>query len=149
VTQKRPAQPGSRRQRRLDASNVVYLDSSAIVKTILWEPESGALRRFLLRHPSRASCALARTEVVRAVRHAGVDAVARAVEVLRRVDLIRLDDTLLDAAAALDPPVLRALDAIHLAAAATLAERLASVVTYDERMVAAARLLRLPAVTPT
>jgi len=116
---------------------------------ILWEAESGALRRFLVRHPSRVSCALARTEVVRAVRHAGPDATARATDVLRRVELIRLDDGLLDAAAALDPGVIRSLDAIHLAAAATLSDRLSSVVTYDERMAGGARLLGLPVTTPT
>lgn len=148
MTRKRPARPASERRGRPEEANVVYLDSSALVKLVLWEPESGALRRFLLGHPSRASCALARTEVVRAVRHAGPDAVARAVEVLRRVELIRLDDALLDAAGSLDPGVLRALDAIHLAAAAILSGQLASVVTYDERMAKAARVLRLPVATP-
>ena len=116
---------------------------------VLWEPESGALRRFLLGHPSRVSCALARTEVVRAVRHAGPHATARATDVLRRVELIRLDDTLLDAAAALDPAVIRSLDAVHLAAATTLSDRLSSVVTYDDRMAEGARLLRLPVTAPT
>jgi hypothetical protein len=65
------------------------------------------------------------------------------------VELIRLDDTLLDAAAALDPAVIRSLDAIHLAAATTLSDRLSSVVTYDDRMAEGARLLRLPVTAPT
>jgi uncharacterized protein len=144
VSRRRPpgASSGGRRP------DVVYLDSSALVKMVLWEPESGALRRFLRRYPSRVSCGLARTEVVRAVRHAGPDATARATEVLRRVELIRLDDTLLDAAAGLDPGVIRSLDAIHLAAATTLSDRLASLVTYDDRMADGARLLRLPLATP-
>lgn len=49
---------------------MVYLDSSALVKLVVRESESGALRRFLRRHPSRVSCALARTEVPRADRRA-------------------------------------------------------------------------------
>jgi predicted nucleic acid-binding protein len=128
--------------------SVVYLDSSALVKTVVWEPASGALRRFLLRHPVRISSALARTEVIRAVRHLGADAVARAGEVLERVELVRVDDSLLDAAAELDPRVLRSLDAIHLATARAVAEQLSFVVTYDERMLEAAGFLGLPVVTP-
>jgi predicted nucleic acid-binding protein len=38
----------------------VFLDSSAIVKLVVREPESAALRRFLRTHAERVSCALAR-----------------------------------------------------------------------------------------
>jgi len=86
--------------------------------------------------------------VVRAVRHLGPDAVTRAREVVRRVDLIAVDDALLDAAAVLDPRVVRSLDAIHLAAASTVSAHLAALVTYDERMAAAARLLGLAVTAP-
>lgn len=45
----------------------IYLDSSAIVKLAVREPESDALRRYLrTRHP-RVSSALARAEVMRAL----------------------------------------------------------------------------------
>jgi len=127
---------------------LVYLDSSALVKLVAVERESAALLRFLRRHPVRVSCALARTEVVRAVRHLGPDAVTRAREVVRRVDLIAVDDALLDAAAVLDPRVVRSLDAIHLAAASTVSAHLAALVTYDERMATAARLLGLAITAP-
>ena len=43
-------------------------------------------------------------------------ALARARRVLRRIDLVHIDDELLDDAATLDADVLRGLDAIHLAA---------------------------------
>jgi len=131
------------------ARGALYLDSSALVKTVVAEPETAALRRLLRRHPLRVSCALARTEVVRAVRHLGPRATARARQVLQRIDLVRLDDALLDAAGALDTGVLRSLDAIHLAAALTLAAQLEAVVTYDTRMRAAARLLGLRVAAPT
>jgi hypothetical protein len=49
-----------------------------------------------------------------------------------------MDDGLLDRAAVLGPGVLRSLDAIHLAGAATFGDDLEVVVTYDERMVRAA-----------
>jgi predicted nucleic acid-binding protein len=81
---------------------VVYLDSSAIVKLVIAERESAALRRYLRKEPDRASCALARFEVIRAVRTHGARATTRARRLLRRLDLVQLDDELLDSAAALD-----------------------------------------------
>ncbi|MFQ5666187.1 MAG: type II toxin-antitoxin system VapC family toxin [Candidatus Binatia bacterium] len=127
---------------------MVYLDSSALVKLVVREPESTALRRFLRRHPRRVACALARAEVPRAVLHLGPAALARAREVLRRLDLIQIDDSLLDAAGRIEPQVLRTLDAIHLAAARLLSSDLESVVTYDLRMADAARRLALPVEAP-
>lgn len=119
----------------------VYLDSSALVKLVVREPQSAALRRFLRRFPRRISCGLARTEVPRAVRHLGSRVENRAQRLLRRVDLIRLDDALLDAAAGLDPRILRSLDAIHLAAAQLVSADLDAIVTYDRRMTEAAKSL--------
>lgn len=121
--------------------SVVYLDSSALVKLVVAEPESEALRRYLRSHRRRVSCALACVEVVRAVRAHGAPAIARARDLLTRLDLLRIDDLLLDRAASLDPVVLRSLDAIHLAAAQLLGEDLDTLVTYDARMVQAAAAL--------
>ena len=119
----------------------VYLDSSAIMKLVVRERESSALRRFLRTRHERVSCALARTEVLRAVRHFGPAAVSRARRILRRIDLIRLDDSLLDAAGVLDLRILRSLDAVHLAAAQLIAPELDAVVTYDRRLAEGALLL--------
>jgi predicted nucleic acid-binding protein len=127
---------------------MIYLDSSALVKLVIAEPESQALRRFLGSQSQRATCTLARVEVLRAVRPHGAKATARARQVLRRVDLIQLDDDLLDDAATLDAGVLRSLDAIHLAAARTLGDELSAVVTYDGRMASAADVLGLVVEAP-
>jgi len=126
----------------------VYLDSSALVKLVVRERESSALRRFLRNQPERVSCALARTEVLRAVRHLGPAALNRARRILRRVDLIRLDDSLLDAAGMLDPRILRSLDAVHLAAAQLIAPELDAIVTYDRRLTDGALLLGFPVEAP-
>jgi uncharacterized protein len=133
----------------MSAEPAVYLDSSALVKLVIREPESSALRRYLRRRPRRVSCTLARVEVVRAVRPQGEAALTRARRVLGRLNLLRLDDPLLDAAAQLDGPTLRSLDAIHLAAAQTLGTDLANVVTYDVRMIGAATGLGLRVASPT
>ena len=69
-------------------------------------------------------------------------------EALRRVDLVAIDDRILDAAGILEPRVLRTLDAIHLATALALGDDLESIVTYDDRMIEAARLIGLPTSTP-
>ncbi len=129
--------------------SALYLDSSAFVKVVVEEAESAAVRALLAdRGVRRVSSALLRTEALRAVRHLGPDALATVREGLRRVDLIGIDDRILDAAGTLEPQVLRTLDAIHLATALAVGDDLEAIVTYDERMVAAARLLGLPAATP-
>lgn len=127
---------------------MVYLDSSALVKLVVKEAESAALRTYLRAEPVRVSCALARVEVPRAVRPHGAKALTRARRLLRRLDLLQLDHELLDAAAALDGGVLRSLDAIHLAAALTLGDAVTAVVTYDDRMSTAAGTLGLTVTAP-
>lgn len=127
---------------------MIYLDSSALVKLIVHEPESRPLRMYLRREPRRVSCALARTEVLRAVRPGGPIVIELARRLLRRVDLIRLDDALLDAAGMLEPVGLRSLDAVHLAAAQLVAPELRAVVTYDRRMADAARALGFAVAAP-
>ena len=127
---------------------MVYLDSSALVKLVIAEPESSALRRYLGEEPERASCALARVEVLRAVRGHGSRAVTRARRLLQRLNLVQIDEELLDVAAALDPRVLRSLDAIHLAAAQLFGGELTAIATYDRRMAVAAALVDLAVTAP-
>jgi len=125
-----------------------YLDSSAIVKLAVREPESLALRRYLRRRQPLVSSALARTEVVRALLPAGDEAVARGRSVLQRIDLIRLNDRILSAAGVLRPPELLSLDAIHLATAQELGDELSALVSYDDRMVNAAKQIGYRVVQP-
>ena len=129
--------------------SALYLDSSGFVKLLVEEAESAAVRTFLANHGARrVSSALLRAESLRAVRHLGPDALATVREGLRRVDLIGIDDRILDAAGTLEPKVLRTLDAIHLATAMAVGDDREAIVTYDERMIDAARLLGLPTATP-
>ena len=128
---------------------VAYLDTSAIVKLVMVEAETVALRRWLRRWPRRASSALLRVELPRAAKRAGQPRLVEASrQYLESLHLIRLDDSLLDRAAELDPPSLRTLDAIHLGAARSLGAELGMLVTYDARMLAAAQALGLPAAAP-
>jgi predicted nucleic acid-binding protein len=117
---------------------LTYIDSSAIVKLAVAEPESVALRRYLSRRQPLVSSALARTEVARALLPAGREAVARGEDVLRRIQLLRVNDRVLVEAGRLLPSELRSLDAIHLASAHQFGSAVRQIVTYDERMAAAA-----------
>jgi predicted nucleic acid-binding protein len=68
--------------------------------------------------------------------------------VLRRIDVIRLNDRILIAAGAMLPVELRSLDAIHLATAHAVGTDLARICTYDERLAAAAEASGLTVVAP-
>lgn len=125
-----------------------YLDSSAIVKLAVREPESLALRRYLQRRRPLVSSALARAEVLRALLPAGDVAISRGRAVLQRIDLVRVNDRILNAAGTLRPAELRSLDAIHLATAQELGDDVKTLVTYDDRMAAAAKLLGCRIVQP-
>jgi predicted nucleic acid-binding protein len=118
---------------------LTYVDSSAIVKLVVSEPESRALRRYLSRRQPLVSSALARTEVARALLPSGGDAVARGEEVLRRIQLLRVNDRVLRDAGRMEPADLRSLDAIHLASARQIGPSIRQIVTYDDRMAQAAR----------
>jgi len=119
----------------------VYLDSSALVKLAVLEPESGALRRYLRRRRPWISSSLARAEVLRALLPGGESAAAAGRAVLARCDLVRVSDRVLTRAGMLEPHELRSLDAIHLATAERLGRDLRELVIYDERMAQAARQL--------
>jgi predicted nucleic acid-binding protein len=129
------------------SDRVVYLDSSAFVKLVVPEAESAALRRRLRKWPRRASSGLLRVEAVRAVRPSGPAAVRTARRQMARLHIVEVNRPLLDAAANLAPP-LRSLDAIHLAAAQSLGDDLEVVITYDQRMAAAARVLGMVTAAP-
>lgn len=131
-----------------------YADPSALVKLIRREPESRALHAFI-GDADLVSCELSLAEVPRAIRRAAdhdprlalSPLLRRAGEVLDAVALLPLDRGLLLAAGALREPALRALDAIHVAAAVSLSP-LDAFVSYDERQSAAARLSGLRTVRP-
>ena len=125
----------------------VYLDSSALVKLVVEEPESEDLRAFV---GDRAvvSSMIARTEVIRAVARTEPERVGAAERVLAETSLIVIDGQLASAAAWVEPASVRSLDAIHLATALRLEVGLEALVTYDRRMVVAARTAGLRVESP-
>ncbi|ORV08604.1 type II toxin-antitoxin system VapC family toxin [Mycobacterium celatum] len=126
---------------------LTYLDSSGIVKLVDREAESAALRRYLRRR-TLVSSALARTEVLRAAAAKGDDVVAHGRQVLKRIDLVRINNRVISAAATILPTELRTLDAVHLATAQQFRDDLREIVTYDVRMAEAAELLGFRVTAP-
>ncbi|HSM32653.1 MAG TPA: type II toxin-antitoxin system VapC family toxin [Anaerolineae bacterium] len=131
-----------------------YADASAVVKLVVDEPESAWLRAFV-GGGDLVSCELILTELPRAIRRAAARderlpldlLISRAGQVMESLALAPLDRDLLRAAGALAEPLLRALDAIHVAAAASLGP-IDAFISYDERQSAAARLAGLRTMSP-
>ncbi len=126
-----------------------YLDTSALVKLVVAEAETPALRAWLVevaRIP--LSSDLARTELLRVVRRSAPDRVLEARAVLDAVTLVELTTAIFEEAGRLDPAILRTLDALHLASALSLGDDLESLVTYDDRLADAARANGIPVTAP-
>lgn len=132
------------------AASLVYLDSSALVKLVVREEGTDALRAWLPSHPEVVSTALAVVEVRRAIGRVSArrSLADRARLVLDGVALLAVDIAVLESAAGLKPPELRTLDAIHVASALSLGAELLAFVTYDERQAGAAKRAGLPVLTP-
>jgi uncharacterized protein len=129
---------------------MIYLDSSALVKLALTEPESAALARWLAERADQplVSSVLHRAEVPRAVWCAEPGALPRSYRVIKRIAKVALTADVLDNSATLPPRALGPAQAIHLASALALKRDLTAFVAYDERLLAAAADAGLPIASP-
>lgn len=129
---------------------MIYLDSSALMKLVREEAETTALQEWLSDHPDESvvTSELGRVEVFRAARRVGDEALAEARAVVGDVDLIPLDRAVQDVASDIGEPLLRTLDALHLASALLLKDVLTALIAYDHRLVDAALTAGLVVVTP-
>lgn len=129
---------------------MIYLDSSALVKLALAEPETQALAGYLAGHAGQAlvSSSLHRAEVLRAIWGSEPGALPRAQRMIRRVSLVTLSHDVLDNAATLPPGNLSTTAAIHLASALALKRDLTAFVCYDRQLLDAAEHAGLPVASP-
>jgi predicted nucleic acid-binding protein len=112
----------------------VYVDTSAVGRVLLGEPDAPAVLRDLAGFDQHVASRLLRIELRRlALRE---DALEAADRLLDGVALIPLDDAILAASETLAPATVATLDAIHLATAVRLATAgvLDTVMTYDRRL---------------
>jgi len=118
------------------------------VKLVLREREEGALRAEMAEWDGYVSSALLGVEAVGASRRCRAEYASDARDWLRDVALIPLEEALLDGATALNPPVLRSLDALHLATALSIRDDIGAFLTYDRRLAEAAEQHGLPVAAP-
>jgi uncharacterized protein len=127
----------------------VYLDTSALGRVLLDEPDRSTILRDIEAFDVRVASRLLRIELRRlALRHGLLEA---ADQLLARVSLIPLDDAILAIAETTPPPTVATLDAIHLATALRLADAgaLDAIMTYDVRLAEEAQQHGLTVLAPS
>jgi hypothetical protein len=123
----------------------VYLDSSALTKLVIDEPESASLQT-VLQGRSLMTSRVAVVEVTKSV--ARSNPIADPSKILALVTLLELDADVASVAATTGGPGLRALDAIHVATALLVGAELESFITYDARQSEAASAAGLLVIAP-
>lgn len=130
-------------------ADYAYLDTSAIVKLAIREPETDALETDVAARRGLVSSRLGAAEALRAARRAGAQgAVERIEAALEALYLFEITADVCQRAGQLAPPELRTGDAIHLATALAVGSPGLDFVTYDERLARAARAVGLHVVQP-
>ncbi len=132
---------------------MIYLDSAALVKLVREEDETRALVTWLNERAGQRLVAsvLVEVEVPRALRRSQPGVLGAVAATLARIDRIELDAAVRATAAAYVDPLLRSLDAIHLATADLLVasgKDVSAFVTYDKRLAEVARACSFSVVAP-
>lgn len=132
---------------------MIYMDTSALTKLLISEPETPELRTWLTaqinRGDSAATSALGRVELMRTVARYGDSGQSdRARYLLDGLDILPLTEPMMTLAESIGPATLRSLDAIHLAAAAFFKQQLITFVTYDHRLLEGCRNIGLTTASP-
>ena len=121
-------------------SRLAYVDTSALVKLAVREPETAALERDLITRAGLVCSRLGATELQRACgRVGGKRLLQQADDVIASLFLVEVTPSILEVAGRLSPSALRTLDAVHLATLLSLGEPDLDVITYDDRLGRAAR----------
>jgi predicted nucleic acid-binding protein len=123
-----------------------YLDASAFVKLFADEPESSSLRGRMV--GLAMSSDLLAIEAGRTARRLGGTAPERADDWLQRIELIPIGAEVCELAGWIGPLRLASLDAIHLATAFVIRERLDALITYDRQLAQAAEAVGLRVLSP-
>lgn len=127
----------------------VYLDTSALGRVLLGEPDSAAVVRCLRKFDQHLASRLLVVELRRLALREGV--LEDADQLLSGVALLPLDEAVLNAAETVPPTNVATLDAVHLVTALRLADAglIDTVMTYDTRLAGGAREHGLAVVAPT
>jgi uncharacterized protein len=126
----------------------VYVDTSALGRVLLGEPDAPAIERGLEAFDDQVASRLLAMELRRVAFRRG--RVAAAEHLLRGVELMPVDEPVLRAAETIEPYTVATLDAIHLATARRLAADglLDAIMTFDTRLAEGARHHGIDVVAP-
>lgn len=127
----------------------LYVDTSALGRVLLDEPDAGAILRELDRFDTQVSSRLVRVELRRlGLRKRVLDT---ADQLLGGVALVPVDEAVLAAAETVPPAGVATLDAVHLVTAVRLAgdDLIEAVMTYDARLADGVRHHGLAIVAPS
>ncbi|NYI05431.1 type II toxin-antitoxin system VapC family toxin [Allostreptomyces psammosilenae] len=129
---------------------MIYLDSCALVKLLVREPETPALEEWLRRAAGTplVTSVLAEVELARVLTREAPAALAALPAVLAKIDRYEISATVRARAASYPLAHLRSLDAIHLATADLRRSDLVAFVTYDKRLADAAVSIGLSTTAP-
>ncbi|CAA9397992.1 MAG: hypothetical protein AVDCRST_MAG66-1304 [uncultured Pseudonocardia sp.] len=130
---------------------MIYVDASALLKIVKDdEDEPSAMRTYLegLRS-DLVSSTLLTVEMRRAMLRIRPDGLPKVDALLGRVRQLDVGGAVIETAGRLPDPLLRPLDAIHLATALLIREDVESLLTYDDRLADAARAHGLAVVSPS
>jgi predicted nucleic acid-binding protein len=133
---------------------VIYLDTAALVKLVRVEAESAALVTWLNERAAEPLVAsvLVEVELPRALRRSQPGVLGSVAAVLARLHRVEITVAVRATAGAYPEPMLRSLDAIHLATAEILRasdQTITAFVTYDKRLAEAATQLGLTVAAPS
>ncbi|MDT0158045.1 PIN domain-containing protein [Microbacterium sp. ARD32] len=133
---------------------LIYVDTSAALKRGLPEPESRALVREMAGASSNGvlfvTSQLTRVEIARALKRRSVELIADPAEaftnIMDGIGQAPITELVIEFARSIGTPLLRSLDAVHLATATALAAH--ELWSYDVRMCDEARKANIPARMP-
>lgn len=129
---------------------MIYIDTSALLKLVRAEAESAALQEYLKADtpPSLVSSALLTVEARRGTMRSNPARMPRVDVLLATVTQVEISAIVVESAGRLPDPMLRSLDAIHLATALLVREELDVLLSYDERLLDAAAAHGIPTAAP-
>lgn len=128
---------------------MIYIDTSALLRLVFPDDTTAAVER-LVDDPDvdLVSSTLIRVEARRGTLRRAPRRMPRVDLLLDRVEVVGIDDAVIESAGRLPGPLLRSLDALHLATALLIREDVDALLTYDERLADAARAHGLAVAAP-
>lgn len=127
---------------------MIYLDASALVSLVTGRRYARELREFLAQSAEMpmATSTVGFIETVRTLDRVGSYPTAMQ-DLLATFTEILVTDEIRDAAGSM-PGIVRTLDAVHIASAQAIGDALASLVSYDKRMLDIAHSVGIPIAAP-